>query len=229
MTNTQDNEQDRTIPLTGMRGMIAGKMLESLATSAQLTHHSECDATGLLATKNRLKNSGINASIEDLIIDVVVKVLKSNPGINGTCKDKKITLSSTINLGIAIALPGDLLMAPAILDAGSMTLEERVAARRDLAERAKNNKLSVTEMMGGTFTVSNLGLTRVHHFTPIISAPQIAILGIGEMRLRPWIHNGEISPRNVMGLSLTFDHRAINGAPAGDFLTALCDAIEGVD
>ena len=223
---SQVDSGDQVLKLSGMRGMIAGKMLESLATTAQLTHHAECDATGLLVRKSQLKEKGVKASVEDVLIDAVVATLAKHPGLNGTLKDKEITLAGKINLGVAIALPGDLLVAPAILDAGSMTLEQRVAARRDMAERARANKLSVTEMTGGTFTMSNLGLSRVRFFTPILNAPQLAILGVGQTALRPWVHNGEIKPRSVMGLSLTFDHRAVNGAPAGDFLTDLCAAIE---
>ncbi len=218
--------EDKVVKLSGMRGMIAGKMLESLSTTAQLTHHAECDATGLFALKSQLQAQGLKASVEDIILDAVVRTLSKHPGLNGTLQDKEIKLSGKINLGVAVALPGDLLVAPAILDAGSMTLEQRVAARRDVVDRARTNKLSVTEMTGGTFTVSNMGLSRVRFFTPILNAPQLGILGVGETALRPWVHNGEIKMRSIMGLSLTFDHRAVNGAPAGDFLTDLCGAIE---
>jgi len=229
MTQTPENgagEGDQIVRLSGMRGMIAGKMLESLSTTAQLTHHAECDATGLVALKDRLKEQGLKASVEDILIDVVVEMLSRHPGINGTLVDKEIKLSKAINLGGAVALPGDLLVAPAILNAGAMTIEERITARRNVVERARTNKLSVTEMMGGTFTITNLGLSRVRFFTPILNAPQLAILGVGETAPRPWLHNGEIAVRSIMGLSLTFDHRAVNGAPAGQFLTDLCMAIE---
>ena len=83
-------------------------------------------------------------------------------------------------------------------------------------------------MTGGTFTISNIGLTRVRFFTPILAIPQVAILGVGETALRPWVVDGRIEARPVMGLSLTFDHRAVNGAPAGDFLTDLCKTIEAM-
>ncbi len=218
--------EDRVVKLSGMRGMIAGKMLESVTTTAQLTHHAECDATGLFSLKARIQEQGLKASVEDILLDVIVEVLKKHPNLNGTLQDKEIKLSSKINLGVAVALPGDLLVAPAILDAGAKTLEERVAARRDVVERARTNKLSVTEMTGGTFTVTNLGLSRVRFFTPILNAPQLAILGVGQTAERPWVHEGEIKLRKIMGLSLTFDHRAVNGAPAGDFLTDLCNAVE---
>lgn len=212
-----------------MRGMIAGKMLESLTTTAQLTHHAECDASGVFKVKSRLKDEGLKASVEDILIDVIIETLRGHPGLNGTLVDKDIKLSAKINMAVAVALPGDLLVAPTIIDAGSMTLSERIVARRDVVERAKINKLSVTEMTAGTFTISNIGLSRVRFFTPILNAPQLAILGIGETAQRPWVVNGEIMSRPIMGLSLTFDHRAVNGAPAGDFLTDLCGAIEQLD
>lgn len=212
-----------------MRGMIAGKMQESLATTAQLTHFAECDATGIAALKARLKGQGLKASVEDILIDVIVETLRRHPGLNGTLVDKDIKLSSKINMAVAVALPGDLLVAPTIIDAGSMTMAERITARRDVVERAKINKLSVTEMTAGTFTISNIGLSRVKFFTPILNVPQLAILGIGQTAERPWVVDGKIVVRSIMGLSLTFDHRAVNGAPAGDFLTDLCTAIETLD
>jgi pyruvate/2-oxoglutarate dehydrogenase complex dihydrolipoamide acyltransferase (E2) component len=230
MTEKQETAQaaleDKTIRLAGMRGMIAGKMLESLTTTAQLTHFAECDVTNLQAYKAKLLEQGLKASVEDILIDAVVDTLARHQGLNATLQDKEIKLSRKINVGVAVALPGDLLVVPTIIDAGSMTLAERVAARRDLVDRARINKLSVTEMTAGTFTISNIGLTRVRFFTPILNVPQVAILGVGESSLRPWIVNGEIVPRSIMGLSLTFDHRAVNGAPAGDFLTDLCKRIE---
>ena len=219
---------DKIIRLTAMRGMIASKMLESLSTTAQLTHHAECDTTGMAAMKQRLLAEGLKASVEDLIIDAVVRSLRQHPGLNALLIDKEIHVKSAINVAVAVALPGDLLVAPAIFDAGSMDLNARVQARRDAVERAKINKLTVKEMTGGTFTISNIGLTRVRHFTPILNVPQVAILGVGQTALRPWVVEGRIEARPVMGLSLTFDHRAVNGAPAADFLTTLCNTIEAM-
>lgn len=220
---------DKVIKLTAMRGIIAAKMLESLATSAQLTHFAECDVTGLQAMKARLAGEGLKASVEDLIVEAVVQSLKIHPSLNALLVDKEIHIKQAMNIAVAVALPGDLLVAPAIFDAGNMDLAARVAARRELVDRAKINKLTVKEMTGGTFTISNIGLTRVRHFTPILSIPQIAILGVGETAMRPWVvHNAAVLPRPIMGLSLTFDHRAVNGAPAGDFLTTLCKTIEAM-
>lgn len=219
---------DKVVKLTAMRGMIASKMLESVSTTAQLTQFAECDTTGMAAMKARLTSEGLKVSVEDLIVEAVVQALRLHPTLNATLTGAEITQRADMNIGVAVALPGDLLVAPAIFNAGTMTLEERARARRDLVDRAKINKVTVKEMTGGTFTISNIGRTRVRYFTPILAIPQVAILGIGETALRPWVVDGQIVARPIMGLSLTFDHRAVNGAPAADFVTDLCKIIEGM-
>jgi pyruvate/2-oxoglutarate dehydrogenase complex dihydrolipoamide acyltransferase (E2) component len=219
---------DKVTRLTAMRGMIASKMLESITTTAQLTHFAECDVTGLQAMKTRLANEGVKASVEDLIVEAVVQSLRQYPALNAHLVNNEIQQKASMNIAVAVALPGDLLVAPAIFDAGNLSIADRVKARRDLIDRSKINKLTVKEMTGGTFTISNIGLSRVRHFTPILSIPQVAILGVGETALRPWVVDSRIEARPIMGLSLTFDHRAVNGAPAADFLTHLCKTIEGM-
>ena len=217
----------KIVPLKGVRGMIADKMVESLQSAAQLTHHGSADATGLLAEKARLAEAGTKASVEDLLMLAVIGALKKHPDANGRVEGREVHLSEAIDLSVAIALPGNLLVAPAIFGADRMDVAELRAARQDLAARAKTNKLSVTEMTGGTFTVSNLGLTRVEHFTPIINTPQICILGIGRLTERAVrSEDGGIELHPHVGLSLTFDHRAIDGGPAGDVLTTICEEIE---
>ena len=223
---TPDQQEGKVIPLTGMKGMIASKMVESLTTTAQLTHHASCDVTQLLATKSDLANQGIKVSFEDLIVDAVIKAIKLHPGINGYAEAKQVTLTPFMHIAVAVALEGDLLVAPAMLNADELSIADRAVARKDVISRAKINKLNVTEMTKGTFTISNLGLSRVHHFTPIVNTPQIAILGLDEVRKQFWEVDGELQPRPIMGLSLSFDHRAINGGPAADFLTDLCKIIE---
>lgn len=226
MTDMAETEA-RVVPLRGARAMIADKMLSSLQGSAQLTHHARADMTALLAAKERFKAEGVQLSVEDLLMGAVVQALGRHPGINGTLKDRSITLSKSVDLGVAIALPGNLLAAPAIFGADRLSLPELRAARRDLADRARANKLTVAEMTGGTFTVSNLGLTRVEQFTPILNTPQIGILGIGRVVDTPVREGDGLVWRPCAGLSLTFDHRAIDGAPAADFLTDLCQTVEG--
>ena len=119
----------------------------------------------LLAWKERLADGGEHISLEDLIIDRTVSTLRDHPGLNGSLKDREIHLHDAVHLGVAIALPGNLLFAPAIFDADLKSLAERANARKDLAERAKTNKLTVAEMTGATFTVTNLGRSRVRYFT----------------------------------------------------------------
>lgn len=217
----------KVVPLKGVRGMIADRMVESLQTAAQLTHHGRAEASALLAEKARLAEAGTKASVEDLLMLAVVRALKKSPDANGRVEGREVKLSEAVDLSVAIALPGNLLVAPAIFGADKMDVSALRAARQDLAARAKVNKLSVTEMTGGTFTISNLGLTRVEHFTPIINAPQICILGIGCLTDRAVRGaDGGIELRPHVGLSLTFDHRALDGAPAGDLLTTICGEIE---
>ncbi len=219
----------RTVPLKGVRGMIADAMVKSLSTAAQLTHHASADATALMAEKARLADTGVKASVEDLLMLAVVRALKKHPNANGKVDGREVYLHDSIDLSVAIALPGNLLVAPAIFGADQMDVSALRTARQDLAARAKINKLTVTEMMGGTFTVSNLGLTRVEHFTPILNQGQICILGIGRMVDRAVrADDGGIELRPHVSLSLTFDHRALDGAPAGDLLTSLCDEVEGM-
>jgi pyruvate/2-oxoglutarate dehydrogenase complex dihydrolipoamide acyltransferase (E2) component len=227
---TESSEAARGVhvaPLRGARAMIADKMRASLAESAQVTHHADCEAEALLAWKERLAGAGERVSLEDLIIDRTVSTLRDHPDLNGFLKDREIHLHDAVHLGVAIALPGNLLVAPAIFDADLKSLAERANARKDLVARAQTNKLTVAEMTGATFTVTNLGRTRVRYFTPIVNPPQIAILGVGAVldpaRAGP---GGAVEMRPTLGLSLTFDHRAVDGAPAAAFLSALCEAIE---
>lgn len=216
------------VPLKGIRALVASKMVSSLQQAAQLTHHATCDATALLARKQDLTAQGAKVSIEDLIMEVVVQVLPRHPHINGTLVDKEIHLSKPVHLGVAIALPGNVLIAPAIFDADAMDVTSLREARRDLASRAIKNKVTPKEMTGGTFTISNLGLSRVEHFTPILNAPQLGLLGVGRLFERGVRgSNDTVEWRQFMGLSLTFDHRAIDGAPAASVLTDICETIEG--
>ncbi len=227
MTTEIADKDITVVPLRGIRAMIADKMSSSLKEAAQLTHHAECGLSTLLSRKEKLQSEGIKVSVEDLFIEAVVKTLQQHPYINGTVKDKQINLYKPVHLSVAMALPGNLLVAPAIFDAHDKPLQDLRQARQDLSGRARENKLTVTEMTGGTFSISNLGLSRVHHFTPILNTPQIGILGIGctrEKAVRG--EDGSIQFIPFVGLSLTFDHRAIDGGPAAEFLTDLCARIE---
>ena len=222
-----DNDITNVIPLKGLRGMIASNMRRSLDEAAQLTHHAECEIEALLNFKEAMASSGTKVSIEDLLADCVVRTLVRHPGLNGRIENKEIRHYRNVHIGFAIALPGDKLIAPVVFDANEKSLMERAEARKNMLERAKKGELSVPEMTAGTFTLSNLGRSRVRFFTPIINLPQLAILGIGETYTRPVEDDaGQWVSRRFMGLSLTFDHRAVDGGPAAGFLSDLCEEIE---
>ncbi len=207
--------------------MIADKMVSSLRETAQLTHHATADASALVTAKERFDRSGQKTSIEDLAMFAVIRTLVDFQELNARLEQGAINMSRPVHLCVAIGLPNNLLVAPAIFDAQSLSLSELRAARQDLAARARTNALSVREMTGGTFTISNLGLSRVEHFTPILNAPQVAILGLGRMVEKPVKdQEGKIAFVPHIGLSLTFDHRAVDGAPAAAFLTAVCESLE---
>ncbi|MBC7199977.1 MAG: 2-oxo acid dehydrogenase subunit E2 [Pseudomonas balearica] len=231
MTRLQTLPAERAperVPLKGMRKMIAAKMLESLQTTAQLTHHAECRLDALKARRAELKAEGSAVSVQDLLLLKVIETLKAHPGLNATLDGEVIEHHAAVHLGLAIPLPGDLLVAPALFDADRLDGEGLYQARKALADKALAGKLSVKELTGATFTVSNLGLSRVHHFTPVLNPPQVAILGVGGIQRRLELGpSGELVEVEWMGLSLTFDHRAVNGAPAADFLDDLCRRIEG--
>lgn len=231
MTQLQTLPAERApvrVPLKGMRKMIAAKMLESLQTTAQLTHHAECRLDALKARRAELKAEGSAVSVQDLLLLKVIETLKAHPGLNATLDGEVIEHHAAVHLGLAIPLPGDLLVAPALFDADRLDGESLSQARKALVDKALAGKLSVKELTGATFTVSNLGLSRVHHFTPVLNPPQVAILGVGGVQRRLELGpSGELVEVEWMGLSLTFDHRAVNGAPAADFLDDLCRRIEG--
>ncbi|KKD59854.1 acetoin dehydrogenase [Grimontia sp. AD028] len=220
---------DQVIPLRGVRGMIAVNMRRSLDEAAQLTHHASCDVTNLLQYKESLSQKGFKVSVEDLFCKCLIDVLKDYPFMNGHIEENNIYLSESIHLSIAIALEDNLLVAPTIFEGQNLSLIEINQSRKELVKRARQGKLSIAEMTKGTFTISNLGLSRVEHFTPIINIPQIAILGIGQTVKRPIVNSdGDIETRSIVGLSLTFDHRAVDGGPAAAFLSSLCERIEQV-
>lgn len=215
------------IPLRGAQQMIAEKMHKSLMQAAQLTHHTQCSAFAFEQRRATIHDTGGKASVQDLVNHYLVSTLVEHPMFNATFENNTIRLHKAVHLSIAMSLDDGMLVAPALFDTQEMTLKRLSDERRELAVRARAGKLSVREMTGGTCTVSNLGLSRVKYFTPILNIPQVAIIGIGaiEQRLIK-AEDGQIENYPFLNLSLTFDHRVVNGAPAAAFLDALCSRIE---
>lgn len=217
----------RRVRIGGVRRFIADRMIESLAEAAQLSFHAEADLTPLLRRRAEWKAAGSPVGIEDCLIAAFVKALGAQPDINGTVTKDEVILSDAIHIAVAISAP-DGLKTPVIRDAGSKSLEAIAVERRELVARALARKLQVSEMKGGTATISNLGITRVQHFTPILNNGQMALLGIGCVTPRLALEDGKLVERSMIGLSLTVDHRVVDGEPAGRLLTRICEEIETI-
>lgn len=218
------DEEYQVIPLQGMRKIICERMHQSLMQSAQMTHSVEVDVTELAKKRDTIKMD-FAVSYNDMLIKISAEVLKNHPMVNSSLKGNEIYVFKKINMGMAVAVP-DGLIVPVIQNAGEKTLREIASETVTLAEKARTLKLTKEEMSGGTFTVTNLGMFGIDVFTPIINQPESAILGIGRIVEKPAIFEGEVRKRKMMFLSLTFDHRIIDGAPAAEFLRDMREAVE---
>jgi pyruvate dehydrogenase E2 component (dihydrolipoamide acetyltransferase) len=211
------NREPEVIPLTGMRGAIARRMHTSMQTMAQLTMMRDADVTLLVE-----RQAASDFTVTDFLIAATIRALVRHPRLNATLADDRIVLASTVNLGIAVAIE-DGLIVPVLRDAEAKTMRQRFEERNDLATRARAGSLGLDEVSGGTFTITNLGNYGIGAFTPIINPPEVAILGIGRIRDQ-LARDGEQSTwRSVLTLSLTIDHRAVDGAPGAQFLQTLAD------
>jgi pyruvate dehydrogenase E2 component (dihydrolipoamide acetyltransferase) len=213
----------QSIPLRGMRKVIAERMHKSLQSSAQLTITTEVDVTQLIDRRQEVQRE-FNATYTDFIVQACAHALKQHPRMNSTLEGETIRHLEQISVGIAVALEEGLIV-PVVPNTDKKSLKEIAQEARGLAEKARAGKLTLEEVSGGTFTVSNLGMFGVDGFTPIINTPQIGILGVGRIVEKPIIYRGEIAKRSMMVLSLTFDHRIIDGAPAGAFLQTVADLL----
>ena len=217
------------IELSGIRKIIAERMLMSVQTNASVTLHTEVDATNLVELRGQLneivQEQEINITYTDLIIKIVATALGEHPNINATLTDEGIHLLPDINIGVAVALE-DGLVVPVVRNVDMIGLGEISAQVKSLAEKARNNQLTPSELQDGTFTLTNLGNYGVDAFTPIINPPESAILGVGRILKKPIVHNDEIVIRHMLTLSLTFDHRIIDGAPAAQFLQTVSQYIQ---
>ena len=219
--------QEQVIPITGMRQTIATRMLNSLQTTAQLTLTTEVDVTEAMRIREGLARQWTDAGLSPLhlVVKATARALKTHPRMNARQQEGAIVLADEINVGIAVALPEGLIV-PTIRRADEKSLTEIVSEARELAATVREGKASYDAVTGGTFTITNLGAYDIDAFTPIVNPPQVGILGIGRVVEKPVIHQGEIAKRAMMFLSLTFDHRVIDGAPAAAFLKDVKTSLE---
>jgi pyruvate dehydrogenase E2 component (dihydrolipoamide acetyltransferase) len=217
------------MPISRVRRIIAERMHSSLSEMAQLTINATFDAGALLAFRKSAKSGVIpgfdGVTINDLILFAVSRTILSFPDMNAHFLGDKIRRFNSVNLGFACDTEKGLVV-PVIKNAQNLTLLEISAHAKALANVCKNGTIAPEDMENGTFTVSNLGSLGVTSFTPVINPPQTGILGVNTLETKVRLENGAPVYYTAMGLSLTFDHRALDGAPAARFLKALCDNLE---
>ncbi len=222
---------DEIVPMEGMRRIIADNMQASLQNAAQLTVSVDVDVTEAeelrqkAIARGRRKDPGYRLSWNDIVAYATCRALAQVPVMNSTLQEDGIHLHKRVNLGIAVSLDQGLIV-PNVRDAGSLSIEELKAKVRDVAARARASALEPDEIHGGTFTISNVSMMGIDHFTPILNPPETGILGVGRIAEKPWVHNGALAVRQVMALSLTFNHMVTDGGPAMKFLRILADMLE---
>lgn len=226
-------ETPKQTPLSGVRRVIAARMMESLRTTAQLTMHASADARALQAYRKRLKNSGKPHEIEritlnDMVMYAVSRTLPQFPYMNALLKENAIWQMNSVDLAFAVDTPRGLLV-PVIRAAHQRTLKDLAVEAARLAEACQTGTVKPHELEGGTFTVTNLGSLGIEMFTPILNPPQVGILGVGAILPMPVEIDGEIQFIPHIGLSLTIDHQAVDGAPGARFLQALARNIGQFD
>lgn len=221
-------EDVEIVPLGNLRRRTA----ERLSASAQVPHFSltsVVDAERLVAFRGEV-NRGLDEgtkkiSVTDLLVKACATVLRGHPEINSSWDGDKLLRYRRINVGLAVAVP-DGLAVPVLHDADRKSVREISSESRALAERARQGKLSLDDIGGGTFTISNLGMFGIDQFTAVLNPPQAAILAVGAARNEPIVRDGEVVAGTTMKLTLSVDHRVLDGATAATFLAELCATLE---
>lgn len=218
------------VKLSNIRKVISKSMTASLTGMAQLTLTASFDATEILAYRAGVKASGeklglANITLNDMVLYAVSRTLLTHKDLNAHMLPDSMRYFADVNLGMAVDTERGL-MVPTIFAANRLSLNELALAAKDLASQAQKGSISPDKLSGGTFTVSNLGTFGIESFTPVINPPQTGILGVNTLSTRVKEVKGQLVGYQCMGLSLTFDHRALDGAPAARFLKELCQNLE---
>lgn len=238
MVLATDIRANTKVPVKGMRKTIASRMLTSLQTMAQLTMDMDVNMDDAVKLRQQLisewSDRGIKPSFTDLVIRAVAKALENHPRMNATFDETEITLLGSIHVGMAVAVAIDKgikgieegLIVPVLKHTNQLTMEQLATESERLATAAKDGALGIDDLQGGTFTVSTLGMFGVDSFTPIINSPQVGILGVNRIRDDVAWEGSRPVKRQTMRLSLTWDHRALDGAPAALFLAEVKTLLE---
>jgi pyruvate dehydrogenase E2 component (dihydrolipoamide acetyltransferase) len=212
-------------PMTGVRAVVAARMLESARSTAPVTLTTETDATALVEWRRRLAAEGSAVSYNDLFLALLGRALPEHPQLNASFKEGLIRTGGGVHVGLAVDAERGLLV-PVVRDVDRKSLAEIAEETAALVEAARQGRLSPEAMRGGTFTLTNLGMFGIDAFTPIINLPECAILGVGRIKAQPSVVGDEIRIRQKLWLSLTFDHRLVDGGPAARFLQRVAALIE---
>ena len=218
-----------TVPLQGMRGRVAERMFQSWNTIPRVTEVMLVDMNATVSFREAMmaqweQQYEIRISLNDLITKAVAVALRRHPRLNATLVDREVHLHENVNVGVAVNLEEGLIV-PVVADADRKDLGQIARESRALAEKARAlpMRLSPDEVSNGTFTITNLGTTGIELFTPIINPPQVAILGVGMVQRRPVVVGDALAIHPSVYLCLVFDHRAVDGVPAANFLQELRD------
>lgn len=217
--------EDKVIPISGMRKVIADNMMNSVQSMAHAYHKVTVDMSQAKLIRAAFKKAEKKVSFNDIIIMALGRALQEHPRMNALVEDGKITEKGSVNIGIAVAVDNGLIV-PTVRDVQNMTLGEIHDESARLIAKTKAGGLKKEDYSGGTFTVSNLGMFGIDEFTAIVNPPQVGILAVGAMTDTPVVRDGQIVVRPMMNLVLTYDHRVIDGAPAAQFLSRLKELLE---
>jgi len=222
------------LPLKGMRKMAAEHLAKSHSQVAAVTNLGEVDATEFAALRERLaeepaRTGGVRLTFTPLLVKALAQALCRHPLLNAALAEERpeICLYAEVNIGVAVALPDGNLIVPVVHQADRKSLAEVAARVAEMTERARRGGLIPDDVRRGTFTLSNAGMVRgVGWATPIVHLPQAAILATGRIEPKPVVRDGAIVIRSILPISLTYDHRIVNGVPAGEFLETLIGLLE---
>ena len=217
--------REETKPMTGMRRAIARNMHNSHMTSPTVSFNLGCDVSELAKFRQRLKAEDIKVSYTDILVKLTALALREFPLLNCSVDGDNIIYKNYVNIGVAVALDNGLVV-PNVPDADMKSLREISAEVKELANLARTGGLPMDRLKGGTFTITNLGMYGIESFTPIINQPEVAILGVNTIEDKVVVVDGEICVRPILNLSLTADHRVVDGSVAAQFLQRLKKLIE---
>jgi pyruvate dehydrogenase E2 component (dihydrolipoamide acetyltransferase) len=222
--------EDKVIPLKGIRKIIAQRMTDSFQNTPHFYLSVEVDMSAVQELKERVKDevekrAKVRLTLTDILVKVAASALKEHPIINSRFEGDQIRLLEEINVGVAIALE-DGLIVPVVHRADQKSLAEIASAIRSITRRAKRGKLSLEDVGGGTFTLSNMGMLGIDKINPIINPPECSILGVGRTVEKPVVRGGEIKIKPMAWFTLSSDHRVVDGAAAGLFLSHIRKIIE---